>query len=179
MGCSACIALYAMQGVVAKKALVPGTISLAREIGRTLNTCREQKRDPIASLTTLLHGRRLCDGKITDVRRRTERGFARGEIDIIGTGRDTGAQCKLSFQNENLVFWRNGHPQVMVPDLITVVDEQTGLPITTEALKYGLRVVVLGIPCNPQWRTPAGLALAGPRYFGYEIEYIPVEHAES
>ena len=55
-----------------------------------------------------------------------------------------------------------------------MVDEQTGLPITTETLKYGLRVVVLGIPCNPQWRTPAGLALAGPRYFGYEIEYVPL-----
>src|ERR671937_1951119 len=48
MGCSTCIALYAMQGKTAKKALVPGTISVAREIGRTLLTCREQKRDPIA-----------------------------------------------------------------------------------------------------------------------------------
>jgi DUF917 family protein len=110
------------------------------------------------------------------VRRRTERGFARGEVDISGTGQDAGAHCKLSFQNENLLFWRDGYPEAMVPDLITVVDEQTGLPITTESLKYGLRVVVLGIPCNPQWRTPAGLALAGPRYFGYEIEYVPLEN---
>jgi hypothetical protein len=174
MGCSTCIALYAMQGATAKKALVPNTISLAREIGRMLLTCREQKRDPIAALTSLLYGRRLCEGKITDVRRRTERGFARGELDLIGTGRDTGAQCRISFQNENLVFWRDGQPEVTVPDLITIVDEQTGLPITTEALKYGLRVVVLGIPCHPQWRTPAGLALVGPRYFGYEIEYVPL-----
>ena len=47
-------------------------------------------------------------------------------------------------------------PKVTTPDLITVVDDQTGLPITTEALKYGLRVVVLGFPCHPQWRTPRG-----------------------
>lgn len=175
MGCSASIALYAMQGVVAKKAMVPGTISLARDIGHTLRTCREQKRDPIEALTALLHGHRLCEGKITDVRRRTERGFARGEVDIVGTGDDAGAQYKLSFQNENLVFWRDDRPEVTVPDLITVVDEQTGLPITTEALKYGLRVAVLGFPCYPQWRTPAGLALVGPRYFGYEIEYVPLQ----
>jgi uncharacterized protein len=178
MGCSACIALYAMQGATAKKALVPSTISLARDIGRTLLTCREQKRDPIAALTALLHGRRLCEGKITDVRRRTERGFARGELDLLGTGPDAGTPYKISFQNENLVFWRDGQPQVTVPDLITIVDEQTGLPITTEALKYGLRVVVLGIPCHPQWRTPGGLALAGPRYFGYEIEYVPLGNDE-
>jgi DUF917 family protein len=175
MGCSACIALYAMQGAVAKKALVPDTISLARQIGHTLKTCREQKQDPVEELTALLRGRRLCEGKIIDVQRRTERGFARGEMHISGTGRDAGAQYKISFQNENLVFWRDGQAEVTVPDLITVVDEQTGLPITTEALKYGLRVVVLGIPCHPQWRTPAGLALVGPRYFGYEVEYVPLQ----
>ena len=146
---------------------------MAREIGHTLRTCREQKRDPIKALTTLLHGRRLCEGKIVDVRRRTERGFARGEMDIVGTGRDAGSQFKISFQNENLVFWHDGQPKVTTPDLITVVDDQTGLPITTEALKYGLRVVVLGFPCHPQWRTPQGLKLVGPRYFGYEIEYVP------
>jgi DUF917 family protein len=146
MGCSACIAPYAMQGKVAKRAMIPGTISLARDIGHTLQNCRAQKRNPIEALTALLHGQRLCEGKITDVRRRTERGFARGEVDIIGTGRDAGAQCKLSFQNENLIFWRDGKPEVTVPDLITVVDEQTGLPITTEALKYGLRVAVVGFP---------------------------------
>jgi hypothetical protein len=33
----------------------------------------------------------------------------------------------------------------------------------------------LGIPCTPKWRTPAGLDLVGPRYFGYEIDYVPVE----
>ncbi len=175
MGCSACIALYAMQGALAKKAMIPGTISLAREIGHTLKTCREQKRDPIEALTTLLRGRRLCEGKITDVRRRTERGFARGEVDITGAGRDVGVHCKISFQNENLIFWRAGRPEVTTPDLITIVDEQTGLPITTEALKYGLRIVVLGIPCHPQWRTPEGVALVGPKYFGYEIDYAPLK----
>ncbi len=175
MGCSACIALYAMQGAVAKRALVKGTLSLARNIGHTLKTCREHKQDPIEALTSLLHGRRLCEGKISDVQRRTERGFARGEMEITGIGRDTGSQLRISFQNENLIFWRDGQPEVTVPDLITVVDEQTGLPITTEALKYGLRVVVLGFPCHYRWRTPEGLALVGPRYFGYEIDYVPLE----
>jgi len=178
MGCSACIALYAMQGRVAKKALVPGTISLARQIGQTLLTCRAQKRDPLTALVALLQGRLLCEGKITDVRRRTERGFARGEVDIVGTGADAGSHYRISFQNENLVFWHDGHPTVTVPDLITIVDDQTGLPVTTEALKYGLRVAVLGFPCHRQWRTAAGLKLVGPRYFGYEIDYVPLRSDE-
>lgn len=58
--------------------------------------------------------------------------------------------------------------------LTTVVDEQTGPSITTEALKYGLRIVVLGFPSCPQWRTPEGLKLVGPGYFGYEVKYVPL-----
>jgi uncharacterized protein len=63
----------------------------------------------------------------------------------------------------------------MVPDLITVIDSQTGQAITTERLHYGFRVILLGIPCDAQWRTPAGVALGGPRHFGYDIEYTPIE----
>jgi hypothetical protein len=69
----------------------------------------------------------------------------------------------------------DGEIMVSVPDLITVLETESGEPITTEALRYGFRVTVLGIPCNEKWRTPAGLDLVGPRYFGYDIEWVPVE----
>ncbi len=36
-------------------------------------------------------------------------------------------------------------------------------------------IAVLGMPCDPRWRTPAGLELAGPGYFGYDVEYTPIE----
>jgi DUF917 family protein len=29
--------------------------------------------------------------------------------------------------------------------------------------------------CDPVWRTEAGLAAAGPRAFGYDFDYVPVE----
>ena len=64
---------------------------------------------------------------------------------------------------------------VSVPDLITLLDAQTSEPITTEGMRYGLRAVVLGIPCDPQWRTAAGLELVGPKYFGYQVDFVPVE----
>lgn len=47
--------------------------------------------------------------------------------------------------------------------------------ITTEEIRYGYRVVMIGAPCNRRWRTTKGLDLVGPRYFGYEIDYGPVE----
>ena len=55
------------------------------------------------------------------------------------------------------------------------MDAENGGPITTEELRYGFRVTVIATPCDARWRTPAGLELAGPRYFGYDVDYVPVE----
>jgi hypothetical protein len=61
------------------------------------------------------------------------------------------------------------------PDLICVFDVESGEPVTTEALRYGYRVEVIGIPCDPRFRSPEGLKLVGARYFGYDFDFIPVE----
>ncbi|MGH2614246.1 MAG: DUF917 family protein, partial [Thermomicrobiales bacterium] len=61
------------------------------------------------------------------------------------------------------------------PDLITILDAETGEPITTEGLRYGFRVSVLAMPCDPRWRTPEGLKVVGPGYFGYDVPYVPIE----
>jgi DUF917 family protein len=61
------------------------------------------------------------------------------------------------------------------PDLITILDAESGHAITTESLRYGFRVVVLGMPCDDRWRTPGGIELAGPRYFGYDVDFVPIE----
>ena len=31
------------------------------------------------------------------------------------------------------------------------------------------------MPCNPFWRTEAGLRQVGPRYFRYQLDYQPIE----
>ena len=45
----------------------------------------------------------------------------------------------------------------------------------TDALKYGKRVLVVGLECFHLWRTQEGLDLVGPRYFGIDADYIPIE----
>ena len=62
----------------------------------------------------------------------------------------------------------------VVPDLICIVDCETATPVTTEVLRYGLRVTVLGIPAPPLLRTPEALAVVGPRAFGYDAAYAPL-----
>jgi DUF917 family protein len=174
MGGVAMIALYAMSGAQARAALVPGTVSLAMRLGQAIRTARRQKEDPIAAVLHITGGQRLFRGKIVDVIRRTERGFARGEATFQGLDGDEGHQLVIQFQNENLIAIRDGEVVASVPDLITVLDAETGEPITTETLRYGFRVVVVGMPCAPAWRTDAGLALVGPRVFGYDVDYAPL-----
>src|SRR5205814_2834494 len=166
---TALIALYPMTGRQLNEGMVLGTLSRAEQIGRALRTAHDMHREAVEVVAEVSGGKRFFRGKLADVQRRTERGFARGEAHIQGTGEDDGRALVIHFQNEALMAIRDGETVASVPDLIVVLEAETGQPITTEGLRYGFRVVVLAIPCDAKWRTPAGLALVGPRYFGYEV----------
>ncbi|HEX6989167.1 MAG TPA: DUF917 domain-containing protein [Bacillota bacterium] len=175
MGCTAMIALYAATGAQLREAACRNTISLAQRVGAAIRTARAQQRDAVTAVLDVTGGFRLFKGKIVDVGRRTERGFARGHARLEGLGEHAGRTLEIEFQNEHLVARTDDRVLCSVPDLICLVDAESGEPITTEAMRYGFRVEVLGIPCDPRWRTAAGLELVGPGYFGYDFEYVPVE----
>ena len=175
MGATAMIALYVLTGKQLKEAMVPGTIGLAQELGRLIRETRAAHGDPVGAILERLHGFQIFTGKIADVQRRTEAGFAKGEARIEGVDGDADSVLTIRFQNEHLVAIRNDEIVATVPDLIIVLDAESGEPVTTEELRYGFRVAVIVTPCDARWRTSAGLALVGPRYFGYEVDYVPVE----
>ncbi len=131
--------------------------------------------DVVDAIIKLTGGYRLFRGKVVDVSRRTVGGFARGEATFEGMDEYRGETMRVQFQNENLIAMCDGEVKASVPDLITVLDAETARPITTEGLRYGYRAVVVGIPCDAKWRSPKGLETVGPRYFGYDVEYIPLE----
>ena len=174
MGCSAMISNYAMTGGQARESLVPGTLSLCAELGALVRSARASHEDPVAQVVSRLGGRRLFSGKVVDVARRTVTGFARGEARLSGMDGDAGAELVLRFQNEHLVAERDGVVEASVPDLICTLERESGEAVTTEGLRYGQRVTVIAAPADPRWHTPEGIALAGPRYFGYDIDPIGV-----
>lgn len=175
MGGYAILCSYPCTGRQLKDFGVHGTASLCQEIGRAIREAREAHRDPIQATLDITKGYRLFKGKIVDVERRTDGKFARGKAQLEGLDADKGSQMVIDFQNENIIAWKDGEPACTVPDLIVVLDAESGTPITTEGLKYGARVVVCGMPCDPQWRTPQGLAVVEPRYFGYNVDYVTIE----
>ncbi|GAA5036333.1 DUF917 domain-containing protein [Microbacterium fluvii] len=171
---SICIAThYPMTAAMAKGAVIEGTVSTAVRVGHALMS----SSDPVAAVSRELDARVLMSGKITDLDRRTVGGFVRGSVTITGTGADRGRMQRLELQNENLLVLEDGEVIVSVPDLITIIDAETGHAITTEMLRFGQRVSVLAWACDPIWRSPRGLELAGPAAFGYDLPYVPFEGA--
>jgi uncharacterized protein len=135
MGCWSMVALYPMSGCQAKTQPVIGTVSLVQSIGRALRAAQNDHGDPIAAITNATGGFIVWQGKIIDVSRRTESGFARGEVAIAGLNGHAGETLTIGFQNELLIARTCERVIAATPDLITVLDIETGEPITTETLR--------------------------------------------
>jgi DUF917 family protein len=179
MGGASYVSMYPMTAAEVRRTAIPGTLGLAQAIGRTLREAREAHRDPFAALTEMLgstiyrHGSVLFRGKVVDVERRTVEGFARGTATLESfTGTD---RLQLTFQNEHLVARTDGEVRAIVPDLICTLDSETGMPVTTESLRYGMRITVYTISTPELMRTPRALETFGPAAFGLPDAYVPVE----
>lgn len=170
MGGSAPMAMPCMSGRQMKSAIIRGTLSLAQRMGEAVLKARRNNANPSEVIAELGHGRVLFRGKIVDVERRTVKGFARGRLKLVAFGKANDTM-EIVFQNENLVAWRSGEIVCTVPDLICILGLEDGEPIGTELLRYGLQVVVLGLPAPRELKTQAALAVVGPRAFGYEVEF--------
>ncbi len=167
MGAAGAIALAPMRGEFVRKAAIPSTITQALMLGRAVRRAQEENVDPIATVMEQESGNLMMTGKVVDLERHLRGGFAVGHVLIEGFGDYSGETGRIDLQNEFLVFRRDGVVEVCVPDLIVVLDADTGFPITTEVLRYGQRVAVLALPCHDLLRSPEALDVVGPGAFGY------------
>jgi DUF917 family protein len=165
------LAMCPMTGAEARTRCVPGTLSLAVRAGRAIEDARADGRDPVEAVLAVTGGYRAFRGKIVDVERRLVSGFARGRTTLEGIGDSSGETVVVEFQNENLIARRDGEVLAVVPDLIALVESDSGEPLTVEVLRYGFRVDVLVMPPSPVLTTADALRFVGPRAFGYDVDY--------
>jgi uncharacterized protein len=149
------------------------SVTRAIELGRTVHDARARHADPVAAVLESEGGRLMFTGKVHDVDRRATAGFLRGSARLEGLDGDQGSGFEVDFQNEYLVGRRDGLATVMVPDIICLMDSETGEAVGTETLRYGQRIRVIALPAPPVLSTPEGLALVGPRAFNYDLDYRP------
>ena len=179
-GAGAGFATSAMRGGFVKKVAVPGTVSQALGIGRALLDARARRRNVVDRLIGETGATLLFTGKVADVRRALKEGFAIGEARLTGIGDHAGCEARIAIQNENLALWVDGVARAMVPDLIMNLERDTGEPITTEILRYGQQLAVIGIPAHALLKTPRALAIVGPKALGYpELNFAPLQSSRS
>ncbi|KAJ7116355.1 hydantoinase/oxoprolinase [Mycena epipterygia] len=194
MGSSAALCCPPLAVSDARDYGVPRTQSQAWRIGRAISICRQTNNmkavpDAILKLQT---GVCLFTGKIVSCAREVRAGFTWGEIrisqlldeeleDAVASpvAADPGDHMVIPFQNENLCAYiekADGSRKlaVTVPDLISVLDSQSGSNLGSQDYAYGLRVTVIAMAGSPLWNSEAGLRNGGPAAFGFDCKFIPI-----
>ncbi len=158
-------------GAEVKRWGIPYTTTKAINLGKAVMDANRRHEDPIAAILKAERGKRLLAGKVVEVERRTTEGFLRGRAVLESDGRET---IVLDFQNEWTVAWHDGRPLASTPELICVLDSDSGEAIGTEMVRYGQRVTVIVLPSPEIFLTPRGLQNVGPRAFGHDIDFRSV-----
>jgi uncharacterized protein len=95
-------------------------------------------------------------------------------VRLDGVEEDRGRVAEIAFKNEYLILSLDGEVALTVPDLITLAETETGTPVSTDIVRPGLRVTVLGLPASCLLTTAAALKSVGPGAFGYDLAYVPL-----
>ena len=165
---------FLMSGKDLKRVAVPGGITRALAVGRAIRAAKARGADPVAAAAEALGGWVLFRGRVAKKEWESRDGYMYGTTTVEGEGADARHTLRVWFKNENHVTWRDGTPWVLSPDLIMTIGAD-GTPYTNTLLPEGARIGVVGAVADPRLRTPAALDLLGPRHYGYDLAYTPIE----
>jgi hypothetical protein len=177
-GGNAQMAMNPMSGAQVKRGVIKGALSQAIMFGKTAREAVAQGKDPIAALVKASNGFKLFQGVVAKADTHGDRGFTWTEVEIAGNHEYAGHTYKVSVKNENIVAWLDGVPDAMSPDTIQDLDPKTGDAHNGGQLggyKVGAEVAFIGYETSPMWRTPKGIEVFGPRHFGFDFDYVPIE----
>ena len=157
-----------------ERVLVRGTITLSLRLGRAVREARRRGENPVATIARVLGGWVVFKGIVESYKWRDEGGFLVGETSVRGVDRWSGRRLRTWIKNEHIIAWVDESPAVMPPDLITFV-RPSGEPVLNSELREGDEVYAIAAPAPSIWRTEKGLELFGPKHFGFNYDYVPVE----
>lgn len=153
---------------------IEGTFSECAELGRAIRLARESGADPVRAAADQLGGWEIFRGNVSG-RDWANTGYMEGYHELAGSGRFANHRLKVWFRNENHVTWLDGRPWVTSPDLIEFCDPATGEPLVNTYLEMGQDISVVGRRRRPQFDSAAGLAVLGPRHFGFDLDFQAIE----
>ncbi len=182
-GGGATITMTPMSGEQLHRGVIPGNLSEAILFGKTVREARQAGKDPIAALLDVSNGYKLFQGIVTKSDERGDRGFNWVDVEIEGINEYAGHTYKVFVKNENIVAWLDDEVDVISPDYIYNLNPETGESTTggggVGGYPLDVEVVMVGVPAPEQWRSEKGIELIGPRHFGFDFEYTPIEKLQA
>jgi len=166
---------FLLKGKEMKKLVVSGSVSRCLEIGRRIRKALDRGEDPAKAAAEAMGGWVIFRGKVRRKEWESREGYMLGTTTIEGEGSDRGHTLKVWFKNENHMTFIDQQAFITSPDLIAIIDAISGEPYTNTVLEESMNVAVLGARADSKYRTPEGLKLLGPRYFGFDVDYLPIE----
>ena len=181
-GGEAIITMTPMSGAQLERGVLDGNLSEAERYGRTVREAREAGKDPIAALVQVAKGYKLFEGVVTKSDERGDRGFNWVEAEFEGVNEYAGQSYKVFVKNENIVAWLDGEIDAVSPDYIYNLNPETGestIGVGIGGYAVGEKVAMIGVPAPAQWRSEKGIELIGPRHFGFDFDFVPIEDLQS
>lgn len=166
---------FVLSGKEAKELLIKNSLTECYELGVLIRTAQAEGADPVARTLGALGGWKILGGEITKIDDEDRIGYYWGTHTITGKGEDKGREGKVWFKNEHHVCWVDDKPVVTSPDIIVIVNSQTGEPVPNPLAATGMEVSILAFASRPEFKNQKAIDILGPRYFGFDIEYRPIE----
>jgi DUF917 family protein len=161
----------------AKELFAACTLSKSLRLGKVIREARETGADPVAEAAKAVDGWLLFEGEITESEIADEQSYAFGvgTHTMAGLGRFEGHGFRIWYKNEYHMSWLDDQPFVSSPDSMVMVDRSTAEPALSFDFSVGDEVAVVGSKAWEGFRTEGGLEVFGPRHFGFDLDYVPIE----
>lgn len=145
-GCSAVIAAFIFTGDKYRDYIIEGSVTRALLLGKSLQLYSKKLSDLCLSTKSKL----IATGTISEVTHTLRDGFLTGYVQI----KSSTQVIRVYFQNEYLVIKLGDCIVAQSPTIITLLDMYSGIPVTSESLRFGLKVAVLVLSEPEFWQQP-------------------------
>jgi len=171
---------YPMNGKQLKMSVIPNTITFSIKVGDAVLNAIDSKRDPVEAFVEISKGFELFKGRVKEMRGKDVQAHYIAEATLEGLDEYSGKTMKIIFKNEAMLAKINGQTVTVFPDLICMINPETGKGIMTTSIKPGIEMAVVGVPAHERLREClkneiGRKAFSSSRYGFPEIKYEPIE----